>query len=760
MESLYRKYRPQTFADVVGQSHVVSTLERAVLEGKASHAYLFCGPRGTGKTTMARILAKALMCEQAPGRLPDGTCEQCRLIASGEHPDVLEIDAASNTGVDNVRDVIIGRVSYAPVRGRCKVYIIDEVHMLTPAAFNALLKTLEEPPDHVVFIMCTTDPQKVLGTVLSRVQRFDFHSIGDEDMLAHLRFVCDSEGISYDDETLELIVRHARGGMRDALTYLEQLSTYCQKRVTVAAARDLLGETSASSLAHVVSAIAQRDVPALFAEVASLVDRGRDLLQFTRELAARIRDVYIVCATGSVAHAISVDSADQARLSQEAAAFGSPDRAARVLTVLGDAASEMRTATDQRLVLEITLTRIARPESDLTIESLSERVAELERRLAQGVAMAPEQVVVQPVAAPEAPAVEQPRPVAAPQSAPAPKPQPAATPTPAPAPAPAPTPAPQPTPAPAPKPQPVQTRRPQPESQASSLQRKWRGVVDGLLSVSPSRGVLLQNSVIASDDGQELVIELPKGSTFAIGMLGRTDVRDMIAPYVEQAFGLRHVSYVESKAGAKPAPAPMPTPAPAPMPTPAPQPQPVSAPQPAPTPQPQPAPMPQPQPAPSTYPKPWDDPADFADAVQVAPPAQDDEQPPYDDYVPFEAEGYYDEPYQPAEPAPAPQPAPAPTPVPQPTPAPAPAPVPQPAPVPAPAPAPQPTQASGTTEDLASIALLLESAFGPGVSVSVDQPSSMGASDEGAEEVLDEEPYSPESYDDGYIDDPDETEDD
>ena len=556
MESLYRKYRPQTFADVVGQSHVVSTLERAVLEGKASHAYLFCGPRGTGKTTMARILAKALMCEQAPGRLPDGTCEQCRLIASGEHPDVLEIDAASNTGVDNVRDVIIGRVSYAPVRGRCKVYIIDEVHMLTPAAFNALLKTLEEPPDHVVFIMCTTDPQKVLGTVLSRVQRFDFHSIGDEDMLAHLRFVCDSEGISYDDETLELIVRHARGGMRDALTYLEQLSTYCQKRVTVAAARDLLGETSASSLAHVVSAIAQRDVPALFAEVASLVDRGRDLLQFTRELAARIRDVYIVCATGSVAHAISVDSADQARLSQEAAAFGSPDRAARVLTVLGDAASEMRTATDQRLVLEIALTRIARPESDLTIESLSERVAELERRLAQGVAMAPEQVVVQPAAAPEAPAVEQPRPVAATQSAPAPKPQPAA----------------------APKPQPVQTRRPQPESQASSLQRKWRGVVDGLLSVSPSRGVLLQNSVIASDDGQELVIELPKGSTFAIGMLGRTDVRDMIAPYVEQAFGLRHVSYVESKAGAKPAPAPMPTP------TPQPQPQPVSAPQPAPTP--------------------------------------------------------------------------------------------------------------------------------------------------------------------------------
>ena len=759
MESLYRKYRPQTFADVVGQSHVVSTLERAVLEGKASHAYLFCGPRGTGKTTMARILAKALMCEQAPGHLPDGTCEQCRLIASGDHPDVLEIDAASNTGVDNVRDAIIGRVNYAPVRGNHKVYIVDEVHMLTPAAFNALLKTLEEPPDHVVFIMCTTDPQKVLGTVLSRVQRFDFHSIGDEDMLNHLRFVCASEGIDYDEETLELIVRHARGGMRDALTYLEQLSTYCQKRVTAGAARDLLGETSASSLSNVVSAMASRDVPALFTEVASLVDRGRDLLQFTRELAARIRDVYVVCATGSVEYALSVASDDRGALSLEAAAFGSVDRIARVLTVLGDAASEMRTATDQRLVLEIAMTRIARPESELTIESLAERVAELERRFEQGV----------PVAAPThaapapQPAVPVPQPVAPKQPVPTPAPaQPAAAPVAAPKPAPAPEPKPAPQQAPAPAPQPVQTRRPQPESQATSLQRKWRSVVDGLLAVSPPKGVLLQSSVIASDDGQELVVELPKGSSFAIGMLRRNDVKDMIAPIVERTFGQRMVTYVESSA--KPgqrrqAPAPAaPTPAAPAAPVPvAPAP---AAPAPVPA---TPAPAtPVPQPA-SDYPKPWDDPA----LDPVAPPPADDDLPPYDDYVPYEGDAYYDDLYQPVSaPAPEPEPAPQPAPAPAPTPAapvqkPEPKPVAAPAPIAQPAPAPEnrPELEPVTDTDLSGIAALLESAFGPGVGISVDRSTSP-VSDDGADEVLDEEPYEASQYDDGYIDDPDEGEDD
>ena len=697
MESLYRKYRPQTFEQVVGQSHVVSTLERAVTEGRLSHAYLFCGPRGTGKTTMARILAKALMCEQGEGHLPDGTCEECRLIAAGEHPDVYELDAASRTGVDNVREEIINRVDYAPVRGRYKVYIIDEVHMLTPAAFNALLKTLEEPPAHVVFIMCTTDPQKILATILSRVQRFDFHSIAPDEMRAHLAHVCDEEGFTYDGEALDLVVRHARGGMRDALSSLEQLSVFGAGNVSVEATRDLLGESSDSALSEVSLALARRDVPTLFGKVAELVDSGRDLLQFTRELASRVRDAYVVSIAGPKPGVVSVPEAELGLLKDEAAAYGSPDRLARVLTVLGDAASEMRTAVNQRLVLEIALTRCARPESDLTLESLAERVAALE---AGGVAAAPAAAASAPAPAAAVPAVAPaPKPAApvavpasgagtftppalnikhgAPAQAPAAKPAaPAAKPaapgfTPpalnikpsspaampsrpshaatAPKPA-APTPA-----AAAPKPEAPAARPAAAAVSEGDLQRKWKGVVDALLKVNASYGSLLLSVRAEADDGSTLTVSLPAGSSFTRRMLDRTDVKAALDRAVTSVFGAAR-TLVYTGGGEKGSPVAAKTAAPAPGPVPAAPasqaPVPAAAPAPASTPA-----APTPAPAPVAAPTSASAPASEPAPAPVDDGPDYDDEPPYDDVMPDDDAPGFEPPFDVPAPEPAPQPA-------------------------------------------------------------------------------------------------------
>ena len=608
MESLYRKYRPLTFDSVVGQQHIVSTLEHAITEGRLSHAYLFCGPRGTGKTTMARILAKALLCrnaeaaraEGASGCMPDGTCEECELIAEGNHPDVYELDAASRTGVDNVREEIINSVNFAPVRSKYKIYIIDEVHMLTTAAFNALLKTLEEPPAHVIFVLCTTDPQKILETILSRCQRFDFHRIGNEDIEHRLSYVCEQEGFDYDDEALAIVARHAKGGMRDALSTLEQLSVFGNGAVHADDARSLLGEVSDQILGEFARAIADRDVAELYGLIRAQVEEGNDLLELTRDLVAHVRDVYVACVAGARAELFEGGAEQAEALAAEAAAFGEhpADRLARVLTVLDDAALEMRGASDVRLVLEIACTRLTRPEADLTIEALAERVARLEAMVAN--AAVPASVAAAgaaPAAVAATPATTQqptlisgaraaaPVASAAPAAASAhqggmpwdrgaatPSAQPAPTPTPKPAaPAPQPTPVPksQPAAVPTPAPAAAPARQSQPNSaaqvaaagaaetpaveDAGELQRKWAEVVERVKARQASYAGLLLNARATADDGSKLTVSFPAGSTFAIKMLGRADTQSVVLPTVSVVFGRRTVDYVLD-GGGTPAP--------------------------------------------------------------------------------------------------------------------------------------------------------------------------------------------------------------
>jgi len=392
MESLYRKYRPQTFESMVGQKHIISTLQNALTDGRMAHAYLFTGPRGTGKTTTARLLAKALMCEAGGGAAtahPDGTCEQCQEIARGTHPDVYELDAASRTGVDNVRDEIINRVAFAPTQGRYKVYVIDEVHMLTTAAFNALLKTLEEPPAHVVFVLCTTDPQKIPETVLSRCQRLEFHRISDADIAERLEFVCTSEGFEYDSEALALVARHARGGLRDALSTLETLSVHGRGTVRVEDARELLGEVADDTLSGMAELVAARDVAGCFARVDEMSSRGMDIEQYVRDFTRHMRNVYVAAVAGKGALR---DAAKPEEFVAQAAKFGGADRLAYILDLLGGLEDTLRTSTDQRLDFEVALTRMARPKADLSLEALAARVEALEAELAAvkagGVALA------------------------------------------------------------------------------------------------------------------------------------------------------------------------------------------------------------------------------------------------------------------------------------------------------------------------------------------------------------------------------------
>lgn len=492
--SWYRKYRPQTFDDVVGQSHIERTLRNAVAEGTVAHAYLFTGPRGTGKTTTARILAKALNCEQGPTPTPDDTCDQCRAIADGMHPDVLELDAASRRGIDDVREQIIGRVKFAPSRGTWKVYIIDEVHMLTREAFNALLKTFEEPPPHTVFVLATTDPHKVPETIHSRCQRFDFHRLSIEDIVSRLRVIADAEHVNVPDAALTLVARHALGGMRDAITTLEQLASFGGGTIAIEDVEELLGEVDAELLFTAATLILDRDVAGAFRFVAELAEAGIDMSEFVKGLVLHFRNLFVLAAVGP-SDAVDATSEHRVRLADQADRYG-VDRAARILEILARLTGDLRYASDQRLAVEVALTRMARPHADLTVESIAERVAALE----SGAPI--RDALMQDAVTSERPAPS-PTPVA--------KKAPAAV---APEPTPEVKPAPRTAPAPAPR-----TSGESVRLDVASVKRAWPAVLAEFKKRKPSRGHAFDGTE-AETDGELLIVEFPAGQALAMELVG------------------------------------------------------------------------------------------------------------------------------------------------------------------------------------------------------------------------------------------------
>ena len=736
-EALYRKYRPQIFEDVVGQEHIERTIKNAIEQDKVSHAYLFTGPRGTGKTTTARLLAKALLCECGPTPEPDGTCDDCVMIANGEHPDVYELDAASRTGVENVREEIIGRVQFAPTRGRYKIYIIDEVHMLSTAAFNALLKTLEEPPSHVVFILATTDPQKVPETIHSRCQRFDFRRISAESIVSRLGAICVSEDVEFEGEALDLIAHRAEGGMRNALTSLEQLIAFGEGKVTMEVAERLLGSIDTNDLAEIVRAIGTRDVASCFRWTAEYVETGADLAQFVRDLAEHMRNMYVLSLAGADV-ALEVSETVRRELASELPLFG-PDRLARLLGVLGDLSAELKTSTNPRLSFEIALTRMVRPDSDLTLEALAERIEALESghsAVAHVIGGGAAAVAAPQVAAASAPQVSVAPVPASPPASPATQgaPMPASQPSAAPASAPGPDRASsaeragavpaasvQPVAAPqvaapsreaggvppqgaegvsAPRPASPVMQSQAPSAAAPSdqlkaslqnpaaLQRVWQAVLATLKKNKAAYGVLFLNTKAVYDAGKDtLIIEFPAENSFAFKAVQKPDVQEAVSVALNQACGESlHFAYAQGGAvatAAAPAARPAPTSASAPSPTPRPTPAPAQRPQ-------------QPQQA---------APAVSAPAPRPM-PVPDYDIPPYEDEVVPYDDGYVSS---------APTPAPAPDPASAPTPAAVPAPA-------APAPTPVDARTSATPEPAVrqspeELQAILAAGFGDGVRV-------------------------------------------
>ncbi len=386
--ALYRKFRPDCFEDVKGQEHIVTTLQNQIKANRIGHAYLFCGTRGTGKTTIAKIFAKAVNCEHPAGGSPCGECDTCRAISAGASMNVIEIDAASNNGVDNIRE-IVDEVSYSPAEGKYKVYIIDEVHMLSIGAFNALLKTLEEPPSYVIFILATTEVHKIPITILSRCQRYDFRRITIDTITARLQELMEAEQIQVEEKALRYVAKTADGSMRDALSLLDQcIAFHFGQELTYDKVLDVLGAVDTEVFGRLLRHVLNRDVAGCIGLLEEIVMQGRELTQFVADFTWYLRNLLLVKSSDDIEDVIDVSSDNLMRLKEESG-MTQTDAIMRYIRIFSELSGQVKYAAQKRILIEIALIKLCRPDMEKDFDSVVERVRAVEEKLENGIAVMP-----------------------------------------------------------------------------------------------------------------------------------------------------------------------------------------------------------------------------------------------------------------------------------------------------------------------------------------------------------------------------------